>query len=173
MSTDATKRPLKIPVNYQNYAEEQGVFDLVSQMMESLLISKPADPLNFLIDFLHKDDHRVVKVAIIGPPGSGKSTIADSLAAATNSLVKNDLEEFCTESVDSKEGWVLDGFPRNRKEVLKLQEKGHLIDYVIVLYASEDALRQRMIDGDDSFTENFKEYTKNKEMVIKDHSKVL
>ena len=41
MALDATHRPLRIPTNFQNYAEEQNVHDLLGKMMEKVLISRP------------------------------------------------------------------------------------------------------------------------------------
>ena len=46
MALDATHRPLRIPTNFQNYAEEQNVHDLLGKMMEKVLISRPEGSVN-------------------------------------------------------------------------------------------------------------------------------
>ena len=86
MSVDATKRPLKMPIRYQNYAEEHEIFELVGNMMESLLLNRPADPLNYLISYLEGDNRRKVTVAVLGPPGAGKTCIAQQLAHITGTV---------------------------------------------------------------------------------------
>ena len=144
MTTDATKRPLRIPVSYQNYAEEQGVFDLVGQMLESLLIVQPGDPLQHMINYLEGDDRRRVRVAIVGPPGSGKSSVAHHLAEEANAKLVTNLETFLAEGATGNgNGWVLDGFPQNRSEAIKLQEHGYLIDYLFVLYGPCELMKER------------------------------
>jgi len=97
---------------------------------------------------------------------------------------------------------VLDGFPRNRAEALRLQERGLLIDYVFVLYGPRELMQERqngkkidpetgivyhpvfnwtadteivgrMVDVEISdFDTNYDEYQKNREIVIDAHGKV-
>ncbi|XP_052092934.1 adenylate kinase 8-like [Mytilus californianus] len=73
---DQTKRPLLIPPEFGTYAEKHGIFDLYKRLMEQLLINKPSDPLAFLVELLKRDNNDVPQVIILGPPASGKKTIA-------------------------------------------------------------------------------------------------
>nr|XP_042101442.1 adenylate kinase 8 isoform X2 [Ovis aries] len=49
-------------------------------MLEQLLIHQPEDPIPFMIDHLQRDNDYVPKIVILGPPASGKTTIAMWLA---------------------------------------------------------------------------------------------
>ena len=56
-------------------------------MMEKVLLAQPNDPLAFLISELKSDRPRA-RVALIGPPGSGKTYVADYLASRTGAQVR-------------------------------------------------------------------------------------
>ncbi|XP_002735582.1 adenylate kinase 8-like [Saccoglossus kowalevskii] len=73
---DATKKPLRIPPEFTTYAERHGIFDLYKRLIERVIINKPEDPLEFLIEELKKDNDDVPAILIHGPPASGKRTIA-------------------------------------------------------------------------------------------------
>lgn len=77
---DATKRPMTIPPEIANYADQHGIFDLYKRLLAELVINKPDDPLNFIIDFLRKDDDDVPRVVVIGPPASGKASVSHMLS---------------------------------------------------------------------------------------------
>ena len=51
---DALQRPLRIPPGFSNYAEDKGVFELYSRMLGELIVNKPSDPLQFLVDYLSR-----------------------------------------------------------------------------------------------------------------------
>ncbi len=51
---DALKRPLRIPPDFSNYAEEKGIFQLYERMLQELIVARPEDPLQFLVDYLGK-----------------------------------------------------------------------------------------------------------------------
>ena len=51
---DATKRPLRIPPDFGNYAEEKEIFQLYERMLQELIIARPEDPLQFLVDYLDR-----------------------------------------------------------------------------------------------------------------------
>uniref|UniRef100_A0ABM5F6J2 Adenylate kinase 8 isoform X1 n=2 Tax=Pogona vitticeps TaxID=103695 RepID=A0ABM5F6J2_9SAUR len=73
---DATKRPLSVPARMGRYAEEQRLFHTMKGILEALLIHKPEEPIDFLIKELKLDNFDVPKILILGPPASGKTTIA-------------------------------------------------------------------------------------------------
>lgn len=53
---DSLKRPLRVPPDFSLYAEQHGIFELYGRMLEELLISKPIDPLTFLVQYLGRQD---------------------------------------------------------------------------------------------------------------------
>lgn len=73
---DQTKRPLKIPPEFATYAEKHGVFDMYKRMIEQLVVAKPEDPITYLINMLKKENDDVPGIVILGPPCSGKRSIA-------------------------------------------------------------------------------------------------
>lgn len=146
MSVDATKRPLKMPIRYQNYAEEHEIFELVETMMESLLLNRPADPLSYLISYLEGDNRRKVTVAVLGPPGSGKTCIAQELAHMTGVPIVSSLGQLQNKDPRYRYGYILDGVAESSEDVIALQEAGCLLDYVIYLHGPEDLLRARQND---------------------------
>lgn len=77
---DQTARPLQIPPSFALYAEKHNLYDLYHDLISQLLIHKPADPIQFLVETLEKDNAHVNTVIVLGPPASGKHTIGKMLA---------------------------------------------------------------------------------------------
>lgn len=77
---DATKRPLLIPPEFGTYAERHGIFEMYKRLIEQLIIHKPNDPLAFLIELLQRENEDVPRIVVLGPPASGKRTIARLIA---------------------------------------------------------------------------------------------
>ncbi|XP_063000799.1 adenylate kinase 8 [Elgaria multicarinata webbii] len=73
---DATSRPLSMPPQMGLYAEKHRLYQLMQGILEGLLIHKPDQPLDFLIKQLTLDNEDVPRILILGPPASGKTTIA-------------------------------------------------------------------------------------------------
>ncbi|XP_005108850.1 adenylate kinase 8 [Aplysia californica] len=73
---DQTKRPLRIPPEFATYAEKHGIFDMYKRLIEQLVISKPDDPILYLINLLKRENDDVPAIVILGPPCSGKRSIA-------------------------------------------------------------------------------------------------
>ena len=108
-------------------------------MMEKLLLAQPADPLHFLVSHLKSDRPRA-RVAVIGPPGSGKTFVSDFLASKTGAQIHK-----ASDDIQSRNGFIIDGID-NRKSALRLQEQGHILDRLIVLDSSDEEMltaRQR------------------------------
>ncbi|XP_072208530.1 adenylate kinase 8 isoform X3 [Excalfactoria chinensis] len=71
---DAPARPW--PPSMCGYAEQRGLFRLLQNMLEELLIHKPEDPIQFMIDYLEQHNDDAPRICILGPPASGKTTMA-------------------------------------------------------------------------------------------------
>ncbi|XP_063681387.1 adenylate kinase 8-like isoform X1 [Bolinopsis microptera] len=73
---DETKRPLKIPAEFTMYAEKNELFSMYERMIQEVICSQPTDPLEHMINFLHRENDDVPQIMMIGPPASGKGSIA-------------------------------------------------------------------------------------------------
>uniref|UniRef100_A0A673IRV3 Uncharacterized protein n=1 Tax=Sinocyclocheilus rhinocerous TaxID=307959 RepID=A0A673IRV3_9TELE len=82
---DATIRPLRIPPEMAIYAEKHDIFHLVQTLVRNLMVDKPEDPIQHLINFL-KRDSVVPRIILLGPPASGKRTIAKKLCEHTQTI---------------------------------------------------------------------------------------
>uniref|UniRef100_A0A2K5D2L6 Adenylate kinase 8 n=1 Tax=Aotus nancymaae TaxID=37293 RepID=A0A2K5D2L6_AOTNA len=75
-------------------------------MLEQLLIHQPEDPIPFMIQHLHRDNDNVPRIVILGPPASGKTTIAMWLCKHLNSnlvtLESLILNEFSYTATDAR-----------------------------------------------------------------------
>nr|XP_060635642.1 adenylate kinase 8-like [Anolis sagrei ordinatus] len=107
---DATTRPHRIPPVMGVYAEKHKVFQLMQNMTEALLIFRPEDPIDFMIEHLKKDNDEVPAVFVLGPPAAGKTTISRWLCkhlSATylnpQQLLKNKLLHRSREALQQQE----------------------------------------------------------------------
>ncbi|KAM6117578.1 adenylate kinase 8 [Phoenicopterus ruber ruber] len=71
---DAPARPWPPPVGA--YAEERELFRLLQNMLEELLIHKPDDPIQYMINHLKQNNDDAPRICVLGPPASGKTTVA-------------------------------------------------------------------------------------------------
>jgi adenylate kinase len=65
---DNYQRTYEITKSAEDYLEEKKVHDLFQNFMKQLIIHRPDNPLDFLIDRIDKKEP--VRVFIVGPPGS-------------------------------------------------------------------------------------------------------
>ncbi|XP_010625710.1 adenylate kinase 8 isoform X3 [Fukomys damarensis] len=150
---DATSAPHLIPSEMPQYGEANHIFELMQSMLEQLLIHQPQDPIPFMIEHLHRDNDHVPKIIILGPPASGKTTIAMWLCKhlSTNLLTRGNLigSEFSSVAAEARKhyqkckGWILDGIPQTREQVLMMQTLGFAPRHVIVLNAPDSVLIER------------------------------
>lgn len=127
-------------------------------MLQRLVIVKPEDPLQWMIDWLQRESDAVPKIAVIGAPGSGKATIARKLAVQNGAVLieaspiaSND-EEIISELKDRltapgseplRRGFVLNNIPSSRKQALLLQQVGIHPQHIIALDAPDSVLLGR------------------------------
>jgi hypothetical protein len=57
---------------FANYAEKHDIFEMFKDAVSNLVISKPSDPYQYLIDYFAKP--RGKAIILFSPPGSGLST---------------------------------------------------------------------------------------------------
>ena len=60
------------------YLEDNQVYELFENLLKSLIINRPDQPLDFLINKLSKPDSK--RIFIVGPPGSKRKENALALA---------------------------------------------------------------------------------------------
>ncbi|XP_039085361.1 adenylate kinase 8 isoform X2 [Hyaena hyaena] len=173
---DATTAPHRIPPEMPRYGEENHIFELMQNMLEQLLIHQPKDPIPFMISHLQRDNSNVPRIVILGPPASGKTTIAmwlckhlnsnlltmenlvarefSSLAASArrhyqqmktvpSALLVRLIQERVSEEDCVRRGWILDGIPETREQVLMIQTLGITPRHVIVLSSPDSVLIER------------------------------
>ncbi|XP_065552155.1 adenylate kinase 8 isoform X3 [Lathamus discolor] len=58
------------------YAEERELFRLLQNMLEELIIHQPDDPIQFMINHLKLNNDDAPRICVLGPPASGKTTVA-------------------------------------------------------------------------------------------------
>uniref|UniRef100_A0A8C4JZ94 Adenylate kinase 8 n=1 Tax=Dromaius novaehollandiae TaxID=8790 RepID=A0A8C4JZ94_DRONO len=156
-------------------------------MLEGLLIHKPDEPIQYMINHLKQNSDDAPRICILGPPVSGKTTVAmwlckhldairisqetllfKEILALTkeakaykerkqkipNALWANLIQERLSNVDCIKQGWILEGFPENQEQAWMLQSSGIIPTHVVVLYAPDSVLIER-ISGKrlDPFTE--------------------
>lgn len=104
---DVCARPLQVPPELGVYAEQHRVFDIIQTMLEKLLMDRPEDTIQYLIDHLKRDSDEVPRIFVLGPPASGKRTLAKLLAhqlKATHlrrqDFLENDTSPLAAEAAD-------------------------------------------------------------------------
>ncbi|KAM6237561.1 adenylate kinase 8 isoform 1-T1 [Spheniscus humboldti] len=71
---DAPARPWPPPLGA--YAEERELFRLLQNILEELLIHKPDDPIQYMINHLKQNNDDAPRICVLGPSASGKTTVA-------------------------------------------------------------------------------------------------
>ncbi|NP_001018480.1 adenylate kinase 8 [Danio rerio] len=83
---DSAERPLRIPPEMVIYAEKHDIFHLIQTLVRNLMVDKPDDPIQYLINFLERDNVDVPRIILLGPPASGKKTVAKKLCEHTQAI---------------------------------------------------------------------------------------
>jgi adenylate kinase family enzyme len=95
------------------------------------------------------------RVAILGAPGIGKSTLCKALAEEKN-IIHIDFAELSDASLEGivnrlheedcqAQGWILEGFPRTPEEVNQLAEFGFSIRNALIMEAADEMVKARCI----------------------------
>ncbi|XP_057610909.1 adenylate kinase 8 isoform X2 [Chionomys nivalis] len=139
---DATTAPHLIPPEMLQYGEDNHIFEMMQNMLEQVLIHQPEDPITFMINHLRRNNDSVPKVVILGPPASGKTTIAMWLCKHLNSnlITKENLleKEFSQMAEEAKKHY----------EIYKRIPNSMLISLVQERLNEDDCLRRGWIlDG--------------------------
>ncbi|XP_029469692.1 adenylate kinase 8 isoform X2 [Rhinatrema bivittatum] len=135
---DATNRPLRIPPEMGVYAEKEKVFELIQKMMERLLLDRPEDPIQYLIDHLKNNNDEVPRIFLLGPLASGKRTLE-----IPSELWTKLIQEHLSKVDCIKQGWVIEAFPQTREQALMLQMAGIVPEHVVILDAPDNVLLER------------------------------
>ncbi|XP_028353028.1 adenylate kinase 8 isoform X5 [Physeter macrocephalus] len=139
---DATTAPHRIPPEMPQYGEANHVFELMQNMLEQLLIHQPKDPIPFMIDHLQRDNDYVPKIVILGPPASGKTTLAMWLGKHLNSNLLS------VESLIAKEYSSLAADARRHYQKFQTVPSMLLVRLVQERLREEDCIRRGWIlDG--------------------------
>ncbi|XP_075041407.1 adenylate kinase 8 isoform X2 [Mixophyes fleayi] len=80
------------------------------KMVQKLLIDRPEDPIQYLLDHLRKDNDEVPRICVLGPPASGKHTMAKLLCKHLNvthltleNLLSSDVSVLVEEALSYKD----------------------------------------------------------------------
>nr|XP_044634419.1 adenylate kinase 8 isoform X3 [Equus asinus] len=139
---DATTAPHHIPPEMSQYGEENHIFEIMQNMLEQLLIHQPKDPILFMINHLQLDNDNVPKIVILGPPASGKTTIAMWLCKHLNSNL------LTVENLIAKEFSSLAAAARKHYQINKRVPSMQLVRLIQDRVSEEDCVRRGWIlDG--------------------------
>jgi adenylate kinase len=152
------------------YLEQQQAYDLFDYLLRDLLVAQPKDPLQHLIDCLQVQvPSGPLQVFVSSAPGIGRERHCRDLALkfgltyiSAGELLKDrlgvdlakvdladdkDVSEVVLEAVKkakaSRQGFVLDGFPRTRMQTSILQEHAIVPTHVLVLKGSSQKTWER------------------------------
>ncbi|KAM4577804.1 adenylate kinase 8 [Fundulus diaphanus] len=132
-------------------------------MVTALVLEQPEDPVSCLVGFLQRSSPQCPRVMLLGPPAVGKRTLANRLSATLEAVhvsaervlqgqskqegsaevLVQLLQRRLKEKDCLHRGWVLEGFPQTRLQVLQLQQAGIIPEHVVMLEAPEEVLLER------------------------------
>uniref|UniRef100_A0A183SKS5 Nucleoside-diphosphate kinase n=3 Tax=Schistocephalus solidus TaxID=70667 RepID=A0A183SKS5_SCHSO len=146
-------------------------------LLQRLILARPDDPIQYLIDYLKLEISHVPVIYIFGPPCSGKRTLGNYISKSLNCVhissenVKNLEGLYAIDDSESYEpcpspyylaitlkkrllqqdcetrGYVLTGFPETEEQAKALQFEGIYPDIVLVLDTQDCVLIERA-DGE-------------------------
>lgn len=168
------------------YVESHGLGDLLSEMMNALVVSKPDTPVDFLIELLGKPT--APRLCVVAPPGFNIEAVVEAITVKHNVVPVSMpplIEEARERIIDGKtvaehgealpdhivvkllterlakpdcmeKGWLLEGIPLTKGQAQQLVAAGHVPDKVLLLSAPDDNILKAVPAGEDQ-TERKKE----------------
>ncbi|KAJ3410260.1 Adenylate kinase 8 [Chytridiales sp. JEL 0842] len=76
--------PNKVQSSFAEYADSHELFDLFERLVTQMLIDRPQDPLQWMIDEIQKPV--VPAIVVYGPPSAGHSVICEKIAKAHDAI---------------------------------------------------------------------------------------
>ncbi|XP_006894497.1 PREDICTED: adenylate kinase 8 [Elephantulus edwardii] len=139
---DAATAPHRIPPEMPAYGETNHIFEMMQVMLEQLLIYQPKEPITFMICHLQRNNDNVPKIVILGPPASGKTTIAMWLCKHLNSNL------LTLENLITKEASILAAEATQHYEKYKTVPDTVLVKLIQERLNDEDCIKRGWIlDG--------------------------
>lgn len=146
------------------YLDRHSVYQLFSELMEQLLITRPPDPLAFLVNALETGGRAKRRIFVCGPPGSPVSLVA-SRASSELGLVHLSAASFGAEGKAGsdpaklaaafkarvakedclKNGYIVTELPRSSAEALALTSAGLMPSLFLYLSLSEPTAEKRLL----------------------------
>ncbi|XP_041644058.1 adenylate kinase 8 [Cheilinus undulatus] len=83
---DETTKRLRVPPQMGYYADKHNIFHLLQNMVSSLVIDQPEDPISYMINLLQRDSVDIPKIIVLGPPAVGKHTVAKKLSTELGAI---------------------------------------------------------------------------------------
>ncbi|XP_044515621.1 adenylate kinase 8 [Gracilinanus agilis] len=138
---DATTAPHNIPADMPKYGEKHHIFEMMQILLQELLIHQPEEPIQFMMDHLQRDNDTVPRIFLLGPPASGKTTIAMWLCKHLNAslitlqnLIWNEFSALAVKAVEMFEAnqvipdWLLMKLLQERLSKDECVSKGWILD---------------------------------------------
>merc|ERR1712216_18216 len=161
------------------YAEQHGLGELMCEMLNNLIVSKPDKPVDFLIDLLGK--HTAPRLCAVAPPGFvadgcyasiveknnvvpislaplveeakqryiDGKTVAEHGEAIPDNIVVKLLSERLAKPDCAEKGWLLQGVPTTKGQAQQLVASGLVPDKVVYLSAPDDVTVKSVPDGEE------------------------
>uniref|UniRef100_A0A671NZK4 Adenylate kinase 8 n=1 Tax=Sinocyclocheilus anshuiensis TaxID=1608454 RepID=A0A671NZK4_9TELE len=162
--SNGSKRPMRRH-EMVIYAEKHDIFHLVLTLLSNVMVDKPEDPIQYLINFLKRDSFDGKAKKLCEHTQAIHVTFSDILKD------DSDLSRAARQYQDKKQkipkdlwsqliqiktrlsmciiyalyfqGWVLEAIPKTQEEALYLQEAGITPDHVVMLEAPDVVLIER------------------------------
>mmetsp|Transcript_9015 Transcript_9015/g.21994 ORF Transcript_9015/g.21994 Transcript_9015/m.21994 type:complete len:383 (+) Transcript_9015:222-1370(+) len=126
-----------------DYLERVQIYPYFHLLVKELVAQQPADPVQFLIDFIPRNP-TTARIVVLGP---GCESFAKCIAADGVGVAKADEIEVCDgaalgskdaiiASLRAKPKWVCFGYPRNAEDALDIAGARVLVSLVVVLQDS-------------------------------------
>jgi adenylate kinase len=128
------------------YVAKHDLLGMFQRLLTEVTVTKPKDPISFLISVLEKPKEGFRKIIVLGKTNTKKEELCQRIANEYK-LVHITLEELIQQkggivnafkqalnrSEVTSQGWIISGFPQDRIQALQLQELAQYPNHVLVL----------------------------------------